>query len=366
LFTVGGLPADIEFDDFSKVVYVANKFSDTVSVIDGTDYSPITNITVGGLPADIEFDDEMMIAYVANAYSNSISAIYGGSQKVVAGVSFDVNPSHGGRIECDNITVPTNQYLYIDFRTGCIAQPQKGFQFSSWIQNLEGNLSRPVNASTLSDSPLYPFYSSLGIPLKDTAANLMITRFGNFTAKFEKLPPPIPAEYLIPLYGVIASSIVGWSIPSIVGWVKAKRMGRTSNAYHKRINSLYDDGKLDYSDIESLDKLRSHLSDTHAKGKISDQHYQNLKNEISVLYEEIHRKRIDSLNGRHDRDDGRLLHQIKDDIEDAFAKGKISEQHYNLLNKKIESFVNTNENKTSEDKSEETANQTHITKRSPI
>jgi uncharacterized membrane protein len=115
-----------------------------------------------------------------------------------------------------------------------------------------------------------------------------------------------------------------------------------------------------------LDKLRSHLSDTYAKGKISDQHYQNLKNEISVLYEEIHRKRIDSLNGRHDRDDGRLLHQIKDDIEDAFAKGKISEQHYNLLNKKIESFVNTNENKTSEDKSEETANQTHITKRSPI
>jgi hypothetical protein len=40
------------------------------------------------------------------------------------------------------------------------------------------------------------------------------------------------------------------------------------------------------------------------------------------------------------------LNEIKDNIEESYAKGKISEQHYNLLNKKIESFVNTNENKT--------------------
>jgi hypothetical protein len=63
-----------------------------------------------------------------------------------------------------------------------------------------------------------------------------------------------------------------------------------------------------------------------------------LKNEISVLYEEVHRNRIDSLNGITDRDNGRLLYKIKNDIEDAYAKGKISDQHYNLLNKRIESL----------------------------
>jgi hypothetical protein len=39
------------------------------------------------------------------------------------------------------------------------------------------------------------------------------------------------------------------------------------------------------------------------------------------------------------------LSKIKGDIEDNYAKGKISEQHFNLPNKSIESFVSTNKNK---------------------
>ena len=34
------------------------------------------------------------------------------------------------------------------------------------------------------------------------------------------------------------------------------------------------------------------------------------------------------------------------DKEYAYARGKLNEQHYNLLNKKIESFVNSNKKKT--------------------
>jgi hypothetical protein len=59
------------------------------------------------------------------------------------------------------------------------------------------------------------------------------------------------------------------------------------------------------------------------------------------------------------------LNQIKYDIEDACAKGKISEMHYNLLNNKIESFLDTSKNKTSDDKLEH-ANKTGIAKRSPL
>jgi hypothetical protein len=36
------------------------------------------------------------------------------------------------------------------------------------------------------------------------------------------------------------------------------------------------------------------------------------------------------------------------DIEYAYARGKLNEQHYNLLNKKMESFVNSNKKKTSD------------------
>ena len=113
------------------------------------------------------------------------------------------------------------------------------------------------------------------------------------------------------------------------------------------MSSFYEDNKLDYNDIAPLNKIKTDMSDAYAKGKISDQHYQNLKSEISVLYEEILKKRIDSFNGRNNTDDGRLLDQIKYDIEDTYAKGKISDEHYKLLNKKILDYENSHSINTS-------------------
>ncbi len=78
--------------------------------------------------------------------------------------------------------------------------------------------------------------------------------------------------------------------------------------------------------------------DDYAKGKISEQHYNNLNNKISVLYEEIYKKKIDLLNGKDTS--GALLDKIKDEINDSYAKGKISEQHYKLLNEKLSDIKN--------------------------
>jgi hypothetical protein len=153
----------------------------------------------------------------------------------------------------------------------------------------------------------------------------------DFTANFERVPLPIP------LYGVIVSSIVGWSIPSIIGWIKAKRQGARVDHYYKRISCLYNDGKLDENDIEPLDRLKRDITDAYAKGKIGDQHYANLKNEISMLYEKIYKKRIDSLNGKGDLD------AVKNDITSAYAEGKINELHYNLINEKISDYENNHE-----------------------
>ena len=49
------------------------------------------------------------------------------------------------------------------------------------------------------------------------------TKFGSFTANFKALPPAIPSEYLLGLFTIVASTIIGWSIPSIIGWTKSKR-----------------------------------------------------------------------------------------------------------------------------------------------
>jgi hypothetical protein len=76
----------------------------------------------------------------------------------------------------------------------------------------------------------------------------------------------------------------------------------------------------------------------HAKGKINNEYYMRLKNEISMTYQEIYGKKISLLN--REFNGSVLLDKIKNDIADAYAQGKISDQHYNLLNKKISDHEN--------------------------
>ena len=109
------------------------------------------------------------------------------------------------------------------------------------------------------------------------------------------------------------------------------------------MTSLYDDGKLDENDIEPLNKLKGKISDGYSQGKINAEHYSNLKDEISLLYQELFKKRIHSLNDVSNNEDmQKQVEKIKDDIDDAYSKAKITELHYNLLNKKISEYENKN------------------------
>jgi hypothetical protein len=56
-----------------------------------------------------------------------------------------------------------------------------------------------------------------------------------------------------------------------------------------------------------------------------------------VLYEEIFRKRIGSLTGSLKNTSSKeQLKKLKDDIEKAYSKQKITETQFNLLIKKLE------------------------------
>ena len=151
-----------------------------------------------------------------------------------------------------------------------------------------------------------------------------------------------PPEYWIPLYGIIVSTIVGWSIPSIIGWIKSKTRIRRVNQYHKRIHSLSTDNKKLYENDKVLDTLKTDIKNAYAEGKISEQHYSNLKDETSILYERAYKYKIDSLNSKAGGENNRIeLDEIKNAITDAYAEGKIIEQHFNLLKEKITNFSDT-------------------------
>ena len=76
----------------------------------------------------------------------------------------------------------------------------------------------------------------------------------------------------------------------------------------------------------------------YAKGKINNEYYANLKKQISILYEEIFKRRIDSLSKLPENDKGKLLSEIKDDVSDAYSKERINELHYSLLKEKFSNY----------------------------
>jgi len=174
-------------------------------------------------------------AYVVNQLSNSISVIDPIFNKVVAGVKFDITPANSGFIECNKIKVPIKQYVYVFSGDKCKAKPYKGFEFISWQENLKGNSTLFVNSSA-SPSPWDSIMDSLGIKQEKPESIIRITKFGNFTATYKELPPPLPAEYWTTLFGFVLTTGLGaWLIPSLVRWTHTKADIRKSNYYHQRI-----------------------------------------------------------------------------------------------------------------------------------
>ncbi|MGB6534255.1 MAG: hypothetical protein WCC17_23890 [Candidatus Nitrosopolaris sp.] len=342
---VGEYPSAIAVNPNTNKIYVVNSNADTVTVIDGDTNKNETDIHAGKTPEAIGVNPNENTIYVANlGLGGSVTVIDGHTNKVAAGVTFNINPTDSGQIICNkNVEAPTNRYLYIGFETQCTALPNKGFEFNSWVENSGHNSTKTINVSTVSNSPLNSFLDIFGLKPNDPAATLYVTQFGIFTAHFKALPTPIPPAYWIPLYGVIVSSVVGWSIPSIIGAIRSKRQGRSLGRYQNEIDSLYDDGKLGKDDIKKLDDLSAKIKYSHIKGKISNQQYEDLRNETSILYEEILGRKIDSLNKEIvDIDNEKILDDIKNEITEVYAKGKITDTHYNLLNKRISDYEKRN------------------------
>jgi hypothetical protein len=139
------------------------------------------------------------------------------------------------------------------------------------------------------------------------------------------------------LSAILGTVVTALFIPSIVGWFKSKRNVRKLNYYHKQIAPLYGDGKLDESNIKKLDHLKNKIGDAYTEGKLNGKHYETLRAETSTLYEDIFRKRIDSLNGTSSskRPSEEQLARIRNEVEYAFSKGKINEKHYDNLKNEI-------------------------------
>jgi YVTN family beta-propeller protein len=339
---VGNIPNSIAVEAFDfNTVYVANGGSNSISVISGENNSRIKDIRVGEEPRAIGINEMTNTIYVVNSESDSVSVIDGTDNNVVAGITFNVNPFNSGYIQCDKFISPISQFLYIRSGTECKAIPNKGFEFLSWEENLAKNSTQLINVSKAA-TPLESFLDLINIKTEEPESTLNITRFGSFTANFKELPPPLPSEYWATLFGFILTTGLGaWLIPSLVRWTRTRADTKKSDYYYKRIKSLYDDDdNLDENDLAELDKLKTEITDAHSKGKVNELHYNSLKNEISIRYDKIFRKRIHFIINSYDRNISEQLNKLKEDIEIAHSEQKITELQFNLLNKKMQEIDN--------------------------
>jgi YVTN family beta-propeller protein len=289
---VGKHPTAIGFDSDTHTVYVANSGDGTLSVINATNNTKIATIPVGKDPIAIGVDEFTNTIYVANQIDNSVSVIDGEANKVVAKALFNIEPFNEGYIECDKIKAPIAQPIYVWSGSQCTAKPYPGFEFVSWQENLGRNATQLISLlpppsirdsvldfatqlikllpTYISDSILDFFHMNSDKP----EATLSVTKFGNFTAYFRALPPPIPPEYVATLIGVVATAFVGtWLTPALIGWRKT----RTQLKYFKEcINQIRN--------REDKNKIEDEIIGYYADGKLSDVHHQLLKDKISEYY----------------------------------------------------------------------------------
>jgi YVTN family beta-propeller protein len=335
---VGKGPEDIDVNRATNTIYVAHD-NDTISVIDGKNNTQLgSRIPVGKGPNAIGVNWDTNTIYVANNWDNSITVIDGKANKVIAQVTFNTQPFNGGRIECDKdkLTAPLGRQFYVYSGTLCTAKPNQGFEFVSWQENLGGNSTQLLKFSSppnIGDTILDFF----NMKPDKKEAGLNITKFGSFTANFNPLPPPIPPQYTATLITVVITAFIGtWLTPTIIQWRNRRKQGSKLDHYHNEVKKLYNDGgELNSNKIEELNNLGYQVTEEYIRGKINKEQYDKLVNEISVGYSEIFTKEIDSLNTLSKNAKVEQISRVKNNIENAYAKGRINELHHTLLKNRL-------------------------------
>jgi len=141
------------------------------------------------------------------------------------------------------------------------------------------------------------------------------------------------------LFAVIISAFIGsWLTPTIIEWRRTKNQGKKLKYYHKEIENLKKDGRIDKGDINVLHDLRKNIIDDYTKGKITKDQFEKLAEEISIKYMDIFNNEFDLLPNPSENDIQNVLGNIKKIIDNSYATDKIYEKQYNLLKERFSNF----------------------------
>jgi hypothetical protein len=219
-----------------------------------------------------------------NSESDSVTVIDGTQNRIVTSVNFKINPPESGYIRCGNNNQPTNQYIILALDIHCDAIANKGFEFSSWVKQETNNSTRMISTFITSNewySGFINWFKSLAASLglinaNSASSEFKVTDYGNYTANFQVLPPPIPQENLIGLYTLAATIFTGWLVPNIARHINSSNQKRHALRYFNRISKLH---KSDNDDIQ-ISNLKEEIDYAYTKGKINESQYKLLNEKV--------------------------------------------------------------------------------------
>jgi YVTN family beta-propeller protein len=320
---VGKSPVGVSANTISNMVYVTNHLSNTVSVIDGKTNKVSTNIAVGKSPVGVSVNPVTNKIYVTNIQSSTVSIIDGRINKITRSIT--VNPSlrrvEGSGDPVLNMPILTQfpliaSLVAVNSVSNMIYVTNTGSNTLSVIdgdkdavivriafnvnppdvgnlqcngQQILSNSSIVVNSGahitcTANSSHGYKFSSWSGLvdsstdnPIHFTASN-----YGTLTANFQQSLSL--EQYLAIILGPVSV------VSIVVSWLFRNRQRRYLNRYVTTINSVYDtflyenhgndDNKLQEY-LLRLNGVRKEITQLYIKGRISDAHYNVLDKIIS-------------------------------------------------------------------------------------
>jgi DNA-binding beta-propeller fold protein YncE len=276
--TVGHYPIKIAINENTNTIYVLNSGDNTISVIDGLHNKLIKNIAINPGIDELIVDPVKNIVYLFNTKLNILSLINGKTNNLQVGILFKIDPNNTGSIICGKEEIITNKYYYLDLNSICKIKPTDGYIFSHWSQNYENNSSLILTNMNNNDSWFNYFKRLLGFDIPSHGFD--ITQFGSFTANFRAAPEIIPREYVLAFYGFWATIFTGLILPNITGWIKSYLQTRRLRYYFKTLQILNRNSyKENY--LDQLDNIKNEIDDAFAAGKINEIQYKILIEKIS-------------------------------------------------------------------------------------
>jgi YVTN family beta-propeller protein len=202
-FSDADAPARLAINPSTHIIYVTDPLDNLVYWISATYRTshvksvPVLAsvhtgpIPVGKYPTGVTVDNVSGLVYVANKGSGTVSVINGTTNNVVVGVNFNVQPTGSGDIDCNGKKFSTSEYARIDIGTPCTAERNGGSTFSFWSGDLVSNSNNKYKTT------FYP--SGYG------------TFTANFVPPSSLTIPPELLYGVI--LGPIVGAVIGWLLP---------------------------------------------------------------------------------------------------------------------------------------------------------